>query len=95
MNNSDPMNTSTKNSTGKWNRSSAFSPEVLAILTAATYAAVESAIQNFTRAVDFDSLTPEQQLEAVQLLANGVTTEFAAHVEKLKAEYGSALQGRN
>jgi hypothetical protein len=95
MNNSDPMNPSTKNLTGKWNRSSAFSPKILAILTGAITASIQIAIENFTRAADFESLTPEQQVEAGQLLANSVTTEFAAYVERLKAQYGSALQGRS
>jgi hypothetical protein len=94
MNNSHPMNHSTKNLTGRWNRSSALKPEKIGMLNAATYAAIESAIQNFTRVVDFESLTPELQLEAVQMVANGVTTELAAYVETLKAQYGSALQGR-
>jgi hypothetical protein len=91
----DPMYPSTKNLSGKWNRSAAFKPETIAALIVITRTAVESAIQNFKQAVDFASLTPEQQLEAGELLANGVTTELAAYVEKLKTEYGSALQGRN
>ena len=92
---SDPMNSSTKNFTGKWNRSSALTPEKIGMLNAANYAAIESAIQNFTHAVDFESLTPEQQFEGVELLANGVTIELAAYVETLKVRYGSALQGRS
>ena len=91
---SSPMRPSTKNLSGKWNRSAAFTPEKIAALTVITRTAVELAIRNFQQAVDFASLTPDQQLEAGELLANGVTTELAAYVETLKVRYGSALQGR-
>ena len=87
-------NRSTKNLTGRWNRSSALKPEKIGMLNAATYASIESAIQNFKRAVDFESLTPEQQLEAVQLLANNTSAAVVEYAENLLATIPVDANGR-
>lgn len=85
----------TRNCTGKWNRSSALSTEIIGILNGAITTAIEAAIQHVKRATDFDSLPYDEQVAALQLLVDSVTAEFAASVESLKSKYGAALQGRS
>jgi hypothetical protein len=67
-----------------WNRSSAFSPEVLAVITTATSTAVSRAVEIFEGAVDVATLSDEQRAEAIKLLANGVTEGISKAVEKFK-----------
>jgi hypothetical protein len=68
-----------------WNRSSAFSPEILGILTSITAYAVQDAIARFERAVDVSLLTEEQRAEATQMLIAGVTERMAQFTERLKS----------
>ena len=68
----------------KWNRSSALSPEAIAIINTVTASAVESAIQMFDRAVADENLTEEQRAVAIPMLARGVTDGIAEFVESLK-----------
>jgi len=91
---SGPMRPSTKNLSGKWNRSSARKPETIAMLSGTITTAVEAAIENFKRAVDFESLTPEMQLEAGQLLANNTSAAVAEYAEKLLATIPVDANGR-
>jgi hypothetical protein len=86
-------NRSTKNFTG-WNRSSALKPETIALLNGTIMMAVDAAIQNFKRAVDFESLTPEQQNEAGQLLVNNTSAAVAEAAEKLLAMIPVDANGR-
>jgi hypothetical protein len=67
-----------------WNRSSAFSPEAIAVINTATANAVESAIQMINRALGEASLTDGQRAEAIQRLVAGVTEGIAKAVESLK-----------
>jgi len=67
-----------------WNRSSAFSPETIAIINTATAKAVLDAIQIFESALGDVALTEEQRTEAIQLLVAGVTDGIAKFVETLK-----------
>jgi hypothetical protein len=67
-----------------WNRSSAFSPEVLATLNTATNMAVQNAIQIFEREIDNASLSAEQYAEAIQMLAQGAADGIAEFAESLK-----------
>jgi hypothetical protein len=71
----------------KWNRSSAWSPEVLAKLTTATNMAAQSAIQTFESTFDSGSLTAEQRTAAIQLLANGVTDGMKKFEESLRSKH--------
>lgn len=71
-------------STNKWNRSSAFTPEVLGIVTEVMTSAVQNAIAKFDHALGDLSLTDEQKVAAYALLANGVTEGIALAVEDLK-----------
>jgi len=64
----------------EWNRSSAHTPEVLAILTTATNMAIQNAIET----VDMVGFTDEQKAEAFQLIARGVTDGIAEFAERLK-----------
>jgi len=68
----------------KWNRSSAFSPEIIGALNTATNMAVQSAIQTFDHAFDTASLTEEQRADAYRLLAEGVAEGIDEFAEKLK-----------
>jgi hypothetical protein len=90
----DPMYPSTKNLSGKWNRSSALKPETIAVLTGTITTAVDAAIENFKRAVDFESLTPEMQLESISLLANNTSAAIAEYAEKLLATIPVDANGR-
>jgi len=60
-----------------WNRSSTWSPEVLARLNTATNLALQSVIETFNRSFDTARLSDEQRAEAYQLLADGVTDGIA------------------
>jgi hypothetical protein len=88
------MNPSTKNLTGKWNRSSALKPATIAMLNGIIIMAVDAAIQNFKQAVDFDSLTPEQQNEAGQLLVNNTSAAVAEAAAQLLAMIPVDANGR-
>jgi hypothetical protein len=67
-----------------WNRSSALSPEVIAIINTATANAVDSAIRHFDHELGDVSLTDEQRGETIQRLVAGVTEGIAKAVESLK-----------
>ena len=69
----------------KWTRSSAFDPTTLGILNSLTAQAIQDAIARFEKAVDLSTLTEEQRVEAIQLLAAGVTEGMAKFIEGLKS----------
>jgi hypothetical protein len=66
----------------KWNRSSAFSPEVVAALNTAIEQAVSAALEILSSILT--SLTDSQRAEAIQLIAQGATDGVAAFAESLK-----------
>jgi len=66
-----------------WNRSSAWSPEVLARLIAATNRAIKNAIET----ADKETFTDEQRAEAIQLLCDGVTDGLAQFAESLQPHH--------
>jgi len=70
-----------------WNRSSAWSPEVLARLNTATSQAVLRAIEVFKGAVDMASFTEEERAEAYRLLCDGVTDGMAKFEESLRPHH--------
>jgi hypothetical protein len=70
-----------------WNRSSTWSPEVLARLTTATNMAVQSVIETFNSSFDTASLSDEQRAEAYQLLVAGVTDGIAKFEEDLRLHH--------
>jgi hypothetical protein len=68
-----------------WNRSSAFSPEQLAVITTATSLAIQNAIRIFEGTVDVSTLSDAQRDEAIRLVAEGVTAEIAKFIEHFKS----------
>ena len=68
----------------KWDRSSAFTPEVLGALNGAITKGVEHAKQLFARATEGLNLSEEQKQEAVVPLAQGVSNGIAEFAETLK-----------
>jgi hypothetical protein len=67
-----------------WNRSSAFSPETIAIINTATAKAVQDAIHIFESALGDVTLSDEERAAAILMLARGVTDGIAEFVETLK-----------
>jgi len=66
-----------------WNRSSAWSPEVLARLIAATNQAIQKVLDNF----DTASLTAEERAAAYRLLCTDVTDGIAKFEESLRPHH--------
>jgi hypothetical protein len=77
------------NSTGKdpwkpWNRSSAFSPETLAILTNLISQGVPRAIAIFDKEPYAASLTYDERADAIQMIAQGISDGVTEFSETLK-----------
>jgi hypothetical protein len=72
---------------GVWNRSSAWSPKVLAIFTESINAAVQKALHAFESEFDMLNLTKEQRDEAILLLCNGVTDTFQNFEKSLRPRH--------
>jgi hypothetical protein len=70
-----------------WNRSSAWSPEVLARLIAATNIAVEGVMERFNSTFDMASFTEEERAAAYRLLCDGVTEGIAKFEESLRPHH--------
>ena len=70
-----------------WNRSSSWSPEVLARLTTATNLSIQSVIEIFNRTFDATTFTDEQRAEVYLLLAEGVTVEMAKFEVNLRPHH--------
>ena len=67
-----------------WNRSSAFSPEVLAALIAILTKAVQDTTKSFAVELDKLDISAEDRTELIHRLAEGVASGSADIIEKWK-----------
>jgi hypothetical protein len=67
-----------------WNRSSSWSPAVIALLNTAVVQAVERAISTFDNATVNAALTDDEKAEAVKLISQGCTNGIAEFEKTLR-----------
>jgi len=64
------------------NRSTSFYPETAARIGTALSHAVVAALENLKTVIDFDSLSPERQVEVGSWVVNRITAEGNSWIEK-------------
>jgi hypothetical protein len=70
---------------GKWNRSSALTPEQFGLVNVVIVHTIQDAIARFEKAVDGLALSEEQRSEAVHEIITTVTAKLATALEEWKA----------
>jgi hypothetical protein len=69
-----------------WNRSSAFSPEILARLTAATNRSIEKGLRILKTAPDFAYMSARQRNKAIKIVCDGVSKEVEKFADQLRKQ---------